>query len=392
MDESTPHTSDGYLTVSGGVQSSDQANLFVQNNGIVYELIDGVLISRVTPPPDVIKYGITKYLNDDVLTRVSKASKTTNALLKSEILSRQIADRRSRLRYTDVAVDYDSNHGERSIDLIEFVSVPIPKLPYGVPDVNSDGEPIAENIESNDQWILLASMFETVSNYNEALDVVTPDMIEELFRHDLLPYDVFIIPDLVAHHGDPVKLLLQISNPEMKHYIYSFDYFRKPIDDAFISSGLFDDVVFIHEGNQDTLKNQPDYPENYLWQLVSSPLFFDVYDDFLEGLRRVDYRKAFNVIKAAWEKKNITPGSDIFDIVFGKAETENDLIEYGKFWFGLIHYFSVEVVVEIFKRFGLDVVRQILATDAKDSFTEYYLNLEDTKLIDDYLHDENSLI
>lgn len=185
---------------------------------------------------DVIENKISKYLDNMTIAKFRLASNLNRKSMEKQFL---IESKRKeiiwkRLRSSCLREEiYD-----RDIDGYPYFryslpsEIPKPKLPYGVPDIDSDGNLLEENIQSNNKWHLLSDMLVSTIPYRdqgteeendidiwnleyqseqEFFDLIRP-YIEDIFKHGLIKSDSEYLRSLIWTYHDPKKLIELTTN------------------------------------------------------------------------------------------------------------------------------------------------------------------------------------
>lgn len=313
-----------YYTLKSGLWTIDQARKLARDtkqlNPELYKYKAGMLIkyeqesSSRDIPEDILEHEISKYLDINDINKFRITSKQNLDSMKREMLAKQIKIQRQKLVYEDLYLldEYD----DEDTYIAEYLplTVPKPKLKYGVPDLDFGGNPIQENIESNNEWQLLISMLkitqppdpsddETLKGYNlfeykseqEFWDLIK-NYVDQIFEHILIQSKSLYIEYIVQKYPDPVRLINLIRNRDLDLAKNVYRYCHLLVNDIFLKTGYYSDIVNMNDETIDKFRTLQGYPVQYNKKLYnmcidklhqhdrSKDIIFDDYNKYLSTL------------------------------------------------------------------------------------------------------------
>lgn len=217
-----------YYTPKTGLRTFEQAKVYSKIFRI-YKYEDGELLYyNPQLPSDIYTSEIAKYLDHKTLANMTKSSKTINKYLIQEYRNRVMKNHRDKITY--------------NLRLLLSERLPEPRFKYGITDYDTIGNPIRENIESNDQWekliYLLNYASEKIMKDPENVIKIKP-YIKQLIDKDLI-YGTNSFKKLIEHIDDPVDLMRG-----KRDYIKSLIYetHKQTINKHFSETGEFASTV-----------------------------------------------------------------------------------------------------------------------------------------------------
>lgn len=180
---------------------------------------------------DIYKYEIYKKLDNKTLGSIATTSKEMKKYTVQELGNREMEEERKIRRRDRLAI---INRDKKPF--------PEPKFEPGVPDFDDNGEPIPENIESNDEWLRMVMIAEHKPEryISEILDKLIPHANYLLANARL---DDFLIKLLLPHVDDVTKVLEEANEVDVYIALRIYKHVSDIADEYFSKTGAFPDVV-----------------------------------------------------------------------------------------------------------------------------------------------------
>lgn len=233
-------------------------------------------------PHEIFKEEVSSFLNIDTLKKFVSTSKSGRKLMISRLNNLILRYRRD-----------DMNYMYPYIPNLSLSYFPVPKLRFGMSDFDTHGNPIPENMRSNDEWHL------TLMRYN-------PQDFKELSNLD----SVFEYPGisgswchLAKFLKSPIELMRRVTKGNA-NIIYNYN--NELVDKHFVETGEFNDIVHLNDITRQRFITMSEYPlcfyhkykGKYTSEKVSKiNIRGTFYNDVINYLKKHDIKYIMDTIK-----------------------------------------------------------------------------------------------
>lgn len=278
-----------YYALKSGLWKYEQAKKLQEETkqlkSEIYELNQNELkickeISFIQIPVEIFEWEICKYLNICELEKLRTVCKNFGVAVGRQISiqreQKRIDRNREGLNFKFISFTVVDDDGD-VLKLLKLpLEVPRPKLAYGLPDIDHLGNPIPDHILSNDSWHMLRVMLAMTTPYKhygvfrtlqysseeEFWDLIK-NYTEDIFKNLLIGAGSDYLRPMIERHGDAFKLFKLVGERDLKLSKEIYSFCRREVDQLFVDSGLYSDVVDINAVTIHKFKTLPGYPSRY---------------------------------------------------------------------------------------------------------------------------------